>query len=180
MRDLDLQTLPPELLAALERAWPSHPEAQRRAVLGPWAQAGWRTVWPDFLWPWQPARRWWRPGTARQWRGSFERYFASQRCNLLQAEGPRLFDPAQPFFDTPWTHAGVLLRSPVPDVFTDAEFWAVTQQIFDGDVHLATSETRAWAGELIARQATARGPRRERWWAEQLHRMHAAATSTYV
>lgn len=179
MPDLDLQQLPPELQAALERVWPGCPEAKRRAVLGPWATGVWRTVWPDHLWPWQPARRWWRPGAAREWRESFERYFSSQRRNLLAANGPRLFDPGQPFFATPWTHAKSLLRSPTPDVFTDAEFWAITQQIFDGDVEHATRETRDWARELTAGQATARGLRRDNWWINQLRVMRATATGTF-
>jgi hypothetical protein len=41
MADLDLQALPAELQAALERVWPGCPEAQRRAVLGPWATGVW-------------------------------------------------------------------------------------------------------------------------------------------
>lgn len=180
MSDLKLHDLPAELQATLERVWPGCPEAQRRAVLGPWAEGVWRTVWPDFLWPWQPALRWWRPGEARKWRGAFERYFASKRRNLLLAQGPGLFDPAQPFFDTPWTQAEVVLRSPVPEVFTDAEFWAITQQIFDGDVPCATSQARNWANELGARNARSRGSRRERWWIDELGRLHAAATGTFL
>lgn len=179
MPDLDLQQLPPELQAALERVWPGCPEAQRRALLGPWAAGVWRTAWPGHLWPWQPSARWWRPGAAREWRAAFEGYFGSQRRNLLESSGPRLFDPDQPFFATPWTHAKVVLRSPAPAVFSDAEFWAITQQIFDGDVDQASREALGWARELTARQATARGARRDNWWIDQLRTMRAVATGTF-
>jgi hypothetical protein len=176
MADLDLQALPPELQTALERAWPGCPEAQRRAVLGPMREGLWQTVWPDNLWPWQPAKRWWRPGQAQRLRDLFEWHFKSQRRNILQAAGPRLFDPAQPFFDTPWTQADVQLRSPVPQAFSDAEFWGITQQMFDGDVSLATSEVTGWARDFIARGATASAARRSSWWIELLAVERASAT----
>lgn len=180
MPDLDLQALPPELQAALERVWPGSPEAQRRSVLGPWVEGGWQAVWPDQLWPWQPAGRWWRPGEARDRRESFELYFGSLRRNILEAKGPRLFDPAQPFFETPWTSAAVVLRSPVPEVFSDAEFWAIATQLFDGDVGVAARETRDWARQLIEERATERGPRRSRWWQDHLHRMEMSAKGDYL
>lgn len=179
MAALDLSTLPPELHAALERVWPGCPEAQRRAVLGPWATGVWRTVWPDFLWPWQPSRRWWRPRAARQWRESFEAYFGARRSNLLEARGPLLFDPAQPFFETPWTQAGTLLRSPVPEVFSDGEFWAIAMQLFDGDVPRAEAQARDWAREPAASRAAAGGSRRDNWWIDKLRVMHAEATGTF-
>ena len=175
MADLDLKTLPAELQAALERVWPGCPEAQRRAVLGPWCEGVWRTVWPDLLWPWQPSRRWWRPGEAREWRESFERYFGAQRSNMLEAQGPRLFDPAQPFFDTPWTQAAVLLRSPVPAFFSDGEFWAMVMQLFDGDVEQATDYAQACARELTARKTTSRA-QRNAWWIQELLVLRASAT----
>jgi hypothetical protein len=177
MPDLDLQALPPELQAALERVWPGCPEAQRRALLGPWAESVWRTVWPDYLWPWQPAMRWWRPGEARQWRESFERYFASTRRNILQASGPRLFDPAEPFFDTPWTRPLVALRSPVPGVFSNAEFWAMTMQLFDGDADAAASYAQESARQLQALKVTSRA-KRDAWWVQELIVLQAAATGS--
>ncbi|MDT9000928.1 hypothetical protein RQP53_16750 [Paucibacter sp. APW11] len=176
MLELELLTLPVELRQALERAWPDCPEAQRRALLGPWAAQGWRSVWPGQLWPWQGSQRWWRAGQARTWRASFEHFFSAQRSNLLQTSGPRLFDPDQPFFATPWTLARVLLCSPVPEVFSDAEYWAATMQLFGGDADLAASEMRGWAATLQQHGATARGMKRDRWWQETLAVMRASAS----
>jgi hypothetical protein len=173
---LDLQALPPELRAALERAWPGSPEAQRRALLGPMREGSWRSAWPDFLWTWEPARRWWRPGAARRWRDLFEWHFGSARRDLLKEQAPRLFDPDQPFFDTPWNRALVALRSPVREVFSDAEFWAIAMQLFGGDVGLAESQVRDWARDLVARNATERGRRRDNWWVEKLALERASAT----
>lgn len=174
---LDLQALPPELQSALERAWPHNPEAQRRALLGPVREAGWRSVWPDLVWPWMPARRWWRPGEARRWRGLFERHFGAARRDILEQErGPRLFDPAQPFFDTPWTRPALALRSPAPEAFSDAEYWAIAMQLFGGDLALAESNVRAWARDLAEHGALQRGRRRDSWWTERLTIERAAAT----
>lgn len=174
---LDLQALPPELQAALERAWPGNPEAQRRALLGPVREGGWRSVWPDLVWPWVPARRWWRPGEARRWRALFEWHFSASRRDILEQEqGPRLFDPAQPFFDTPLTRPQVALRSPAPEVFSDAEYWGIAMQLFNGDLPRAEWTVRAWARDLVARKATQRGWRRDNWWTETLAVERAAAT----
>lgn len=178
MADLDLQALPPELQAALERVWPGCPEAQRRAVLGPWLNMGWVTVWPDNTWPWQPARRWWRSGSARKWRDSFQAYFGSQGHNVLVPVGPRLFDSDQPFFDTPWTQARVVLRSPAPEAFTDAEFWALTTQLFGGDAEQAAWQVKGWARDLVARGITGRGYRRGSWWQEMRTVLTAEATGS--
>lgn len=161
---LNLQQLPAELQAALKRAWPGCPEAQRRAVLGPWLNQGWVTVWPDNTWPWQPTKRWWRPASARQWRGWFEAFFSAQGSNLLAPEGPQLFDPDKPFFETPWTQARVVLRSPAPEAFTDAEYWAITTQLFGGDAEQAAWKVTNWARDLVARGITGRGFRRDGWW----------------
>ena len=176
MADLDLQALPPELQATLERVWPGCSEAQRRAVLGPWCDMGWMTVWPDNTWPWQPAKRWWRPGSARRSRELFEGFFRTQGSNVLEPEGQRLFDPDQPFFETPWTSARVVLRSPAPEAFTDAEFWALTTQLFGGDADRAASQVRGWARELVARGITGRGYRRDSWWQEMRTVLEAEAT----
>lgn len=177
MADLDLATLPPELRDALERAWPGCAEAQRRAVLAPWCQEVWRSVWPDLLWPWQPARRWWRPGAAQAWRETFEDLFLARRGNVLTAEGPRLFDPDEPFFPTPWTQARVLLKSPVPQVFSDGEFWALTMQLHDGDTAAATRYAQACARHLQASNATSRS-QRDRWWVQELIVLQASATGS--
>lgn len=180
MPELDLQALPPELQAALERVWPGAPEAQRRALLGPWIEGGWEAVWPDNLWPWQPARRWWRPGAARELREAYEHYFGSRCRDILEAKGPRLFDPSRPFFATPRTQARDVLHSPVPTVFTDAEFWAITTQLFNGDVGVAEREVQRWARELIEQGATERGARRSDWWADKLRRMEMSAKGDYL
>jgi hypothetical protein len=178
MAYLDLQSLPLELQAVLERVWPGCAEAQRRAVLGPWCNMGWVTVWPGGIWPWQPAKRWWRPGSASQWRERFEAYFSAQCHNELVPEGPRLFDPDQPFFPSPWTQTRVLLRSPAPEAFTDAEFWSVTTQLFGGDAERAASQVQGWARSLEARGITGRGHQRDSWWQEMRTVLHAEATGS--
>lgn len=174
---LDLCALPAELQDALARAWPGCPEAQRRAVLAPWCYSHWYRVWPDMLWPWQPGRRCWRPAQARYWRADLEACFASRRRNILEAKGPRLFEPDQPFFDTPWTHAEVLVRSPVPEVFSDGEVWAMAMQLFDGEIDTAADYAQTCARHLIANKLTRRA-RRSAWWQEELTLMRASATGS--
>lgn len=186
MPDLDLQALPPELQAALERAWPGCPEAQRRALLAPSGLDA-PPLWPDRMWAWQPAGRWWRPGWARAQRARDEGFF---RAHLSDARGEphghdgpvykeRLFDPEQPFFATPWTQAARLLRSPAPEVFSDADFWVVTQRLFGGDAEWAAREMQAWARGMQADGAL-RGGRRSRWLADAKWRLQMSATGTYV
>ncbi|HEY8881034.1 MAG TPA: hypothetical protein VIN03_25910 [Roseateles sp.] len=177
MPDLDLRALPPELQATLERVWPGNPEAQRRALLGPVREGGWQSAWPDLIWPWVPARRWWRPGEARQWRALFEWHFGSSRRDILDEEkGPRLFDPAQPFFDTAWTRPQVVVRSPAPEAFSDAEYWAIAMQLFGGNLSVAESTVSSWARDLAAKKITKRGWRRDSWWIETLTIERASAT----
>ncbi|MGM9482047.1 hypothetical protein ACS5PN_12745 [Roseateles sp. NT4] len=186
MPDLDLQALPPELQTALERAWPGCPEAQRRALLAP-PGLGWEPLWPNRLWAWQPARRWWRPFWARQHRaldeGAFSRHLSDARGEPWDAVEPsykeRMFDPEQPFFETPWTHAKVLLRSPAPDVFSDGEFWFITQTLWGGHVQSAASMTESWARAMKAEGAL-RGGRRSRWLSNALWLLNMEATGTYL
>lgn len=185
MPDLDLRQLPPELQAALERVWPGCPEAQRRALLGP-GQLGHAPHWPRHLWAWQPARRWWRPWAAREARQGSEAFFAAHLSDARgepDTGGPayphRLFDPAQPFFPTPWTQADVLLRSPVPDAFGDAEFWFITQRLCGGRVDWAVSQAEDWAQGLRADGAL-RGARRLGWLADAQWRLHMAATGMFT
>lgn len=180
MPDLDLQALPPELQAALERAWPGCPEAQRRALLAPRCWLGWRSVWPDELWAWRPTSRWYRPRFARECRERAEAFFVAHVSDVLHEQGPRLFDPEQPFFETPWTHARLLLRSPVPEVFSDADYWAITQQLFGGDTEAAASEARAWARAMQAADAVLPGTRRQRWLDEALWRLQQSAAGIYA
>ncbi len=186
MPDLDLQALPTELQAALERAWPGVPEAQKRALLAP-TWLGGPPIWPDEMWAWRPSSRWWRPGWAREQRARHEAFF---RMHLGDARGEpqghdgpvypqRLFDPEQPFFATPWTQAQLLLRSPAPEVFSDAEFWFVTQRLFGGDAEWATRELLSWARGMQADGAV-RGGRRSRWLADAQWRLQMSATGTYV
>ena len=179
MPDLDLLALPPELQAALEKAWPGCPEAQRRALLGSRCWSGWRPTWPDRIWAWQPASRWWRPWRAREYREQAEGLFVDHVSDVLQSYPARLFDPEQPFFDTPWTQAKVLLRSPVPEVFSDADFWAMTQQLFGGHVESATASALAWARGMQTENAL-RGYRREQWLIDAVYRLEMSATGTYL
>jgi hypothetical protein len=178
--ELDLQALPAGLRAAVELAWPGCPEAQRRAVLAPDGVGG-RPLWPDgSLWPWQPARHWWRPWQASERRRAGTRFFTSHVRDVRGADyAPRLFDPEQPFFETPWTQAEVLLRSPVPETLSDADFWALTQLLMGGDVQAATGIAQDWDRCLRAEGAL-RGPRRIRWLADAQRRLEMAATGAYL
>jgi hypothetical protein len=179
MPELDLHALPPELQAALEQAWPGCPEAQRRAVLAPHRLGG-TSIWPDNLWPWQSSRHWWRPGRARECRKSDGLFFAARVSDVLGAtREARLFDPEQPFFETPWTHAQVLLRSPAPDAFSDADFWAITQLLFGGDVYWATRTTQDWAASMRA-NAALQGARRSQWLTDALWRLEASAKGDFL
>lgn len=186
MPDLDLQALPPELQAALQRAWPGCPEAQRRALLAP-ARLDAAPIWPDQLWPWRPAARWWRPGWARERRQRDKAFFAAHlgdaRGEPQGHDGPsypqKLFDPERPFLATPWTQARVLLRSPAPEVFSDADFWIFTQQLFGGDADEARREMLSWARGMQADGAL-RGARRSNWLADAHWRLHMSATGMFT
>lgn len=174
-----LGQLPPELQAALAQAWPDHPEARRRAVLAPHRLGG-APVWPGNLWPWQPSRRWWRPGTARECRAGEALFFVAPVRDVRGAPyAPRLFDPAQPFFDTPWTQAELLLRSPAPEAFSDADFWAIVQLLFGGDLHWATRTAQDWAAGMRADRAL-QGARRDQWLNDALWRLEASAKGDYL
>lgn len=172
---LDLQALPPELRAALERVWPGCPEAQRRALLGPNCHDHFDSTWPDMLWPWKPTRRWLMPGQARMWRGIHEAHFGSRCGDILEATGPRVFEPGQPFFATPWTNAAVLVRSPVPEFFSDGEVWAMAMQLFNGEIDSGMDFARACARDMVAKKITRRSQRAD-WWRTRLVIMRASAT----
>ncbi|MCE4555466.1 hypothetical protein [Pelomonas cellulosilytica] len=185
MPDLDLLSLPAELQAALERAWPGCPEAQRRALLAP-AQLGWPPVWPHGLWAWRRTGHWWRPFAARAERERAEAFFGAhlgdargERWDGVPTYAERLFDPNQPFFDTPWTHADRLLRSPAPEAFSDADFWFITQLLHGGDLHWATVTAQDWARGLAADRAL-RGGRRGRWLHDAQWRLHMSATGAFT
>jgi hypothetical protein len=70
----------------------------------------------------------------------------------------------------------VALRSPAPEAFSDAEYWAIAMQLFSGDLVLAEPAVRAWARDLIASQAARPGWRRDQWWTQRLTVERAAAT----
>lgn len=179
MADLDLATLPPELRDALERAWPGCPEAQRRILLAPMRLAG-APLWPGLLWPWQPSARWWRLPLARRVRAGTLGYFLTHVSDVRGAlQAPRLFDPAQPFFATPWTRAEELLHSPTPDAFSDADFWFITQRLCGGDVAQATHLAQNWAGKMRTNGAL-QGKRRDAWLNEELSRLEASARGDFL
>ncbi|MDR7333415.1 hypothetical protein [Roseateles asaccharophilus] len=179
MPDLDLRALPAELQAALHQAWPDCPEAQRRALLAPRCWSGWQPTWPGRVWAWEPRRRWLRPFRAREYREIAEALFVDHVGDVLRKHEPRLFDPAQPFFDTPWTQARVLLRSPEPAVFSDAEFWAIAQQLCGGDVAHATATAGDWAQGMRADGAV-RGWRREGWLLNAVAVLESSAAGTFL
>lgn len=176
---LELHHLPAELQAALKLAWPGCAEAQRRALLAP-TRLGGLPLWPAHLWPWQPSARWWRPIHAREARAASLAYFVARVSMAHGASvGPRLFDPAQPFFATPWTEATVLLRSPVPDAFSDADFWVVTQRLCGGQLVPATRLVEDWAAGM-RRDNALQGTRRAAWLNEALSRLEASARGDFL
>lgn len=65
---------------------------------------------------------------------------------------------------------------PDAEVFSDAEFWAIAIQLFNGDLPRTESTVRTWARNLIARKATQRGWRRDAWWTQTLTVERASAT----
>ena len=179
MADLDLQTLPPELRTALERAWPGCPEAQRRALLAP-VRLGGAPLWPSQLWPWKPLARWWRLPSARESRAAALEYFVARVSDVRGAPRvPQLFDPAQPFFATPWTQAEALLHSPTPDAFSDADYWLITQRLCGGDAAQATQLAQDWAGQMRTDDAL-RGTRRATWLNQALRRLEASARGDFL
>jgi hypothetical protein len=131
---LDLQQLPRELQAALQRTLPDD-ESRRRAVLAPWV-AGQCTRILDQTWPWEPTRRFWRTRRAAWVCHAAEQFM---RCTLDPSDerSPSIFSASQPYFRTDQTAAGQTLVSPWSDVFSDAEFWALTMQMYAGDATAA-------------------------------------------
>ena len=73
----------------------------------------------------------------------------------------------------------MLLRSPAPDVFSDADFWLITQTLWGGGVPSATFMTESWARAMKAKGAL-RGGRRERWLSNALWLLNMEATGTYL
>ena len=178
-RPLILGELPAELQAALERSWPGQPEAQRRALLAP-SWLGGRGLWPHGLWPWQPAWRWWRPQAARNARAGCETWFTSPVEDVRGApRDARLFDPDQPFFETPWTYTAAPLRSPTPHAFSDAEFWYLLQQLCGGDLPQATALAHDWTHGLERDDALRSRGRRSRWLVDAQYRLLMSACGNF-
>ncbi len=140
---LNLQSLPPALQASLQRHF-DNDESRRRAVLAPWASAGFNVIHTGGEWAWDPWQSFWRRQWAKDIRESREaRFFAITQD--IPYEGPgqeppgritpsiSIFDPSLPFFPTPLTEVHTPMLSPWPDLVTHAEFWAYTTQFWRGD-----------------------------------------------
>ncbi len=152
---LDLGSLPAALQTPLVRLLPCD-ESRRRAVLAPWLAVFGEPV-IDHPWPWEPLKRFWREADAAQVRARFEAYL----CRTLHPGAARslsIFDPGLPFFPCALTQATHTWRSPWPGVFTNAEYWAITMQLFNGDPAHADELLQGWVlregphGRLIDKQ----------------------------
>lgn len=152
MAYLDLSTLPPALQDALHRHL-DNDESRRRAVLAPAASMRCASVWRDGLYAWRPWGGWFRPpGTSAILRMQDEAFFA-MRLDSTREGSPSIFSPDLPFFPCALTDAKTVLRSPFPEAFSDAEFWAYATQAFQGDACRAEAALRGWAKELASLKA---------------------------
>ncbi len=150
MANLDLQALPMALRAALDASFDDD-ESKRRAVLAPWADAGYVSIFSDGLDAWQEDRAWLlRRGAREAKRERLVREFFSQRVQTVDGSNPSIFDRNLPFFPTRLCEARAVLRSPCPQWICDAEFWALTMQCVDGDAHAAAIELRNRSAALDA------------------------------
>lgn len=177
---LDLRQLPPELQAALERAWPAQPESQRRALLAPAALGG-PGIWPRLLWPWRRAAHWWRPGWAREMRAASEAFFRAHVQDIRGA--PRsalLFDVDQPFFSTPWTSTPAPLRSPAPHAFSDVDYWYLLQQVCGGEPDVARDLCLDWAARLAESGSLTTPARRAQWLHDEMWRYKLACHGDFL
>ena len=154
---LDLHTLPPALQASLSRLF-DNDESRRRALLAPWAAAGFSAIHNAGEWAWDPWRCFWRRNWARDIRCSREdEFFALQQDAPYQGMGEpppaaqpqiSIFDPSLPFFPTPLTEVRETMLSPWPDVITHAEFWAFAAQLSNGNARSAASELEGYVPSL--------------------------------
>lgn len=154
---LDLNALPPALQASLNRLF-DNDESRRRAVLAPWARAGFNVIHDGGEWAWDPWRSFWRRKWASDIRRSREdEFFALQQDAPDQsAAAPppapalqvSIFDPSLPFFSTPLTEVRETMLSPWPDVITHAEFWAFAAQFCKGDAEFAAGELEHYLPRL--------------------------------
>ncbi len=150
----DLTSLPLELQATLQRLLPDE-ESRRRAVLAPWVAAQGQTI-ATHTWPWVPWQRFWRAHAAANTRALCEQWLAS-RLNPHDPASPSVFDPALPYFPCPQTRVTRVLNSPWPSIFTDAEFWALTMQLFDGEPDTAQRVLTGWVHQCQAQKHLAAG-----------------------
>lgn len=163
MAYLDLSQLPTSLRALLERKL-DNDESRRRALLAPDASCFWAVTWPHGLYPWRPASRLlYLPGTLHDLRIQYEGFLGS-RLFQPDPDSPSIFHPDLPFFPTPLTEVKTALRSPFPEAFTDAEFWAYTMQACYGDAQRAESKLRGWAKDLGKRRHGMLGWARFHWY----------------
>ena len=92
---LNLQSLPPALQASLQRHF-DNDESRRRAVLAPWAEAGFSTIYLHGTWAWSPWQSFWRRSWAHDIRQQSENAFFTITQNI-PSEGPgREPPPAAP------------------------------------------------------------------------------------
>ncbi len=194
MAYLDLNPLPRALQASLSRHF-DNDESRRRAVLAPWALAGFSCIYPEGVWAWDP----WRSLTRRKWarevrEGREQRFFANEQHRieedtvLVPSNPPpmtSIFDPAMAFFPTPLTEVKRPMRSPWPDVITDAEFWAYAVEFRSGWVRFATTDLQGYVPRLRATMQRRGWQRLRPWaraslWRDIVWRAKMAKSGTYL
>ena len=155
---LNLQSPPPALQASLQRHF-DNDESRRRAVLAPWASAGFNVIHAGGEWAWDPWQSFWRRQWAKDIRESREARFFTITQNIPY-DGPgreppgrvtppiSIFDPSLPFFPTPLTEVHTPMLSPWPDIVTHAEFWAFATQLCMGNPVSAKSEIERYMNRL--------------------------------
>ncbi len=138
---LDLTSLPSALQASLQRHLPCE-ASRRRATLAPWLAMHGDVV-LQHTWPWEPLKRFWREAEAAHVRTQFD-VFLRSKVNPLEQQARSIFDPSLPFYPCACVSAEQTLHSPWPEVFSDAEFWALTMQLYGGDPSHAQEVLQGW------------------------------------
>ena len=180
---LDLTSLPPALRATLDRHF-TDDEARRRALLAPWCDDGFRSVWPDLMPAWAGTSGSAKDARVRTQREAFFGLRLVEGRHAQAHPGRSIFDPSLPFFATPLAQPATRLVSPWPDAFSDAEYWAIVMQLYDGDEPAARGQLAGVAQRLRGdgglwsrwRQAA----RRERELAELVYRRRAFLAGDYA